>query len=156
MFNAAEWLVDRHVSDGRGDRVAFFSDDRPLTYAGLQRATWAAAGMLAAVGVEPGDRVLMVVRDEAAFPAVFLGGLRMGAIPVPVSTMLRASDVAVLAADSEAVAVVVSAPYVGFLPEVVAAAGSWLRAVLVVGATPMMPTMPTMPTMQPSTSGCRC
>jgi benzoate-CoA ligase len=134
VFNAAEWLVDRHVSDGRGDEVAFFCDDQQLTYAGLQRATSAAAAMLAAVGVEPGDRVLMVVRDEAAFPAVFLGGLRMGAVPVPVSTMLRASDVALLAADSEAVAVVVSDPYVGFLPDVVAAAGGGLRAAVVLGS----------------------
>ncbi len=129
MFNAAEWLVDRHVEAGRGEDVAFWCEDRQLTYAGLQRATWAAAGQLASIGVGVGDRVLMVVRDEEAFPAVFLGGLRIGAVPVPVSTMLRAADVAALAADSEAVAVVVSVPYVGFLPEAVAAARGGLRAV---------------------------
>jgi benzoate-CoA ligase len=42
----------------------------------------------------------VVACDEPAFPAVFLGVLRMEAVPIPASTMLRASDLAVLAADS--------------------------------------------------------
>ncbi|MGH9115119.1 MAG: benzoate-CoA ligase family protein [Acidimicrobiales bacterium] len=131
-FNAAEWLVDRHVSGGLGGNVAFLCEERRLTYAGLQKAMWAAANGLAAIGVSPGDRVLMVVNDEEAFPAAFLGGLLMGAVPVPVSTMLRASDVAVLAADSECRALVVSSRYSGHLPEVAAAAPG-LRAAVVVG-----------------------
>jgi benzoate-CoA ligase family protein len=58
----------------------------------------------------------MVVADEPAFAAFFLGGLRVGAVPVPVSTMLKGAEVAALAADSGAVAAVVSEPYVAHLP----------------------------------------
>ena len=132
-FNAAEWLVDRHVAEGRGGRIAFHGPAGATTYEDLLRATCAAANGLEAAGVEPGDRVLMVVADEEAFPAAFLGGLRLGAVPVPVSTMIRAPDVAVLAADSVATAVVVSERYAGFLPEVVAAAPS-VKAAVVVGS----------------------
>ena len=35
-FNAATFFVDRHVAEGRGDKVAFFHDEGSLTYAGLQ------------------------------------------------------------------------------------------------------------------------
>ena len=56
-FNAAVWLVDRHVAAGRGERVAFHCEDRSLTYRALQEATWAAANGLKSVGIETGDRV---------------------------------------------------------------------------------------------------
>lgn len=129
-FNAATWLVDRHVSDGRGGAIAFRCGDHELTYEALQRAVWSTANGLRSIGVGVGDRILMVVDDEPAFPAVFLAGLRIGAIPVPVSTMLRAKDLAVLAADSGATAVVISDRYAGCLPDLAAAAESLGTAVL--------------------------
>jgi benzoate-CoA ligase family protein len=132
-FNAAAWLVDRHVNDGRGRAVAFRCGDQELTYEALQRAVWATANGLLSIGVDAGDRVLMVLDDELAFPAVFLAGLHIGAVPVPVSTMLRAKDLAVLAADSAATTVVVSDRYAGCLRELAAASQS-LRAAVLTGA----------------------
>ncbi|HET6963302.1 MAG TPA: benzoate-CoA ligase family protein [Acidimicrobiales bacterium] len=129
-FNAAEWLVDRHVAGGRGHRVAFRCPDSTVTYAQLQAETWRAARMLADLGVGEGDRLLMVVLDEPAFAAVYLGAMRIGAVPIPVSTMLRADDVAVLAADSGAVAAVVSAPFAGYLSRLASAAPSLRSAVV--------------------------
>ncbi|HUJ65375.1 MAG TPA: AMP-binding protein, partial [Acidimicrobiales bacterium] len=131
-FNAGDWLVDRHVAAGGGARIAYKCEDRSQTYEELQRATWAAANGLRAVGVSPGDRILMLVTDEEAFPAAFLGGLRLGAVPIPVSTMLRPPEVATLAADSEATAIVVSGRYAGYLTDVAAAAPT-MRAAVVVG-----------------------
>jgi benzoate-CoA ligase family protein len=131
-FNAAAWLVDRHVAGGRGQSVAFAGPGGSLTYQDLQRLVWAASHGLEGLGVAPGDRVLMVVDDEPAFPAVFLGAMLMGAVPIPVSTMLRPAEVAALAADSEAVAAVASARYAGHLPAM-ADASSHLRAAVVVG-----------------------
>ncbi|MCL2394228.1 MAG: AMP-binding protein, partial [Acidimicrobiaceae bacterium] len=117
-FNAAQWLVDRHVAAGDGGRVAFHYLDQTISYAELQRQTFRAARLLAELGVGRGERVLMVVRDEPEFPAFFLGALRVGAVPVPVSTMLRPGDVAALAADSQAAAAVVSEPFIDYLPRI--------------------------------------
>jgi benzoate-CoA ligase family protein len=128
-FNAAGWLVDRHVADGRGDAVALRCGDEVLTYAGLREATWRSANGLRALGVGPGDRVLMVVDDELAFPACFLGALRIAAVAVPVSTMLRPGDLAALVSDSGAKVVVVSPRYSGYLP-VLAEAGVLTDAVV--------------------------
>lgn len=131
-FNAARWLLDRQVEEGRSDGACFKGEWGEVTYGQLQESTFAAANGLLAAGVGPGDRVLMVVNDEPAFPAAFLGGLRIGAVPIPVSTMLRAAEVAALAADSRAVAAVLSGAYAGYLPEMSAAATS-LRAAVIVG-----------------------
>jgi benzoate-CoA ligase family protein len=116
-FNASAWLVDRHVEAGHGDRAAFRYLDETLTYAELQATVLAAANGLRALDVGAGDRVLMVVSDEPAFPAAFLGALRIGAVPIPVSTMLRPPEVAVLAADSGARVAVASARHAGLLSD---------------------------------------
>lgn len=143
VFNAADWLVDRHVSEGKGERIAYRSAGSNLSYGGLQKETWRAAAMLQKLGVGAGERVLMLVLDEPAFPALFLGALRVGVVPIPVSTMLRPEEVAVIAADSEAKAAVVSAPFSSYLEPVSAAAPGMTAAVVVdqgdAGEAPVSP-----------------
>ena len=58
---------------------------------------------------------MLVVNDEPAFPAWFLGALRAGVVPVPLSTMLTADDLAAIVADAVARAVVVSAGFADHL-----------------------------------------
>ena len=89
-YNAAAWLVDRHIAGGDGGRVAYRVGGQSTTYEALQREVWRAQHALRALDVRRGERVAMVVNDEPAFPAWFLGGLRAGVVPVPLSTMLIA------------------------------------------------------------------
>jgi len=133
LFNAAAWLVDRHVAEGRGERVAYRCGEETLSYAGLERATWRAANGLRSLGVGPGDRVLMVVSDELTFPSVFLGALRMGAIPIPVSTMLRPGEVALLVEDSAAKVAVLSGRHAVVLTDLGGPASSLTAAVVTDG-----------------------
>ena len=131
-YNAAEWLVDRHVDAGGGDRVAFRCRGESLTYEALLSEIWRVQHALAALGIGEGDRVVMVVRDELAFPAWFLGAMRSGAVPVPLSTMLRSADLGSIAADAGAKAMVVSGPDVGHAAPVVGVAPS-IEHVVVIG-----------------------
>ena len=130
-YNAAEWLLDRHVEGGTGDRVAIRCSGDSMTYADLQADTFRAQRALAALGVEQGDRVVLVVNDEPAFPAWFLGALRAGIVPVPISTMLTSADLAAIVADAGARAVVVSAEHAPHLPSIVAAAPTVEHAVVI-------------------------
>jgi len=130
--NAAAWLLDRHVGGGRGERVAFRVDGRSTTYAGLQREVWRAQHALRELDVRRGERVALVLDDELAFPVWFLAALRSGVVPVPLSTMLTAGDLAAIVHDAEAGAVVVSAPYRGHL-DAIAAASPDLRHAVVAG-----------------------
>lgn len=108
-YNAAVDLVERHLVEGRGARVAYIDDTTSLTYAALAEQVNRAGGALAALGVRMEQRVLMIMLDTVRFPAVFLGALKIGAVPVPVNTLLTADDYAYLLRDSRASVVVVSA-----------------------------------------------
>jgi len=121
-YNAAEWLVDRHVAEDRGDRVAIRCQGRSTTYAELQRRVWRAQRLLDGLGLAAGDRVAMVVRDDEDFASFYLGAIRSGLVPVPLSTMLGGRDLGTIVADSGARVVVVSAAFAGVVAGVLAAA----------------------------------
>lgn len=122
MFNTAEWLIDRHVRDGSGERVAIRCRGESTTYGELQLELWRAQNLLSTIGVERGDRVAMVVHDDATFPAIFLGAQRSGIVPVPLSTMLRGQALGEIVADSGAEVLAVSDVFASALPDLLAAA----------------------------------
>jgi len=117
-FNASTWLVDRHVAEGRGSRVAVECGDRQLTYTDLLAEVHAAANGLRQLGVRPEERVVLVLNDGVPFVATFLGALRIGAIPVPVSTMLTGKDLGVIVDDARARVIYLSQPYAPLLPAI--------------------------------------
>ena len=120
--NAAEWLVDRHVGEGRGDRIAVKCEGVETTYTELQTELFRAQNALDHLGVLPGQRVAMVVNDDLSFMAVFLGAMRSGVVPVPLSTMLSGAELGPIIADSGAVAVFISDTYLSAITEITEAA----------------------------------
>jgi benzoate-CoA ligase family protein len=102
LFNACEYLLDRRLAAGDGDRLALTGPAGDLSYASLWDRVRRTAAGLRAIGVEPEQRILMVMADSPHFAVVYLAALRVGAIPVPVSTMLRPAGIAELLRDSRA------------------------------------------------------
>jgi benzoate-CoA ligase family protein len=102
LFNACEYLLDRRLAAGDGDRLALTGPAGDLSYTDLwDRVRRTAAGLRAA-GVQPEQRILMVMADSPHFAVVYLAAMRVGAIPVPVSTMLRPGGITELLRDSRA------------------------------------------------------
>jgi len=102
VFNACTYLLDKHIGCGGGDRLALTGVGGDLTYARLHhRVTRTAAG-LRAIGLLPEQRLLIFMADSPDFVVLFLAALRIGAVPVPVSTMLHADGLAVLLRDARA------------------------------------------------------
>ena len=136
--NAAIYFVDRHVDEGRADKVAFREADgrkRSLTYGQLAEETGRFAGALYRHGVRREERIAMIVQDQIEFPVVFWGALKAGAIPVPLNTLLSASVYESILTDSRASILVVSEK----LWETVKPAiqdNRFLRAVVVIGEAP--------------------
>ncbi|MDQ1484157.1 MAG: hypothetical protein QOF35_2233, partial [Actinomycetota bacterium] len=92
-FNAAEWLVDRHVELGRGGRVAV-RGTRTLSYAELAGLSGDVAASLRGLGLRRDDRVVFVMSDDVELLGGILGAFRAGVVAVPVSTMLGAGELA--------------------------------------------------------------
>src|SRR5438270_12332591 len=108
--NAVDYFVDRHVREGRGDRLAFADPWRRLTYGELAVASGRFAAGLRAAGIERERRIALVMLDTIDFPIAFWGALRAGIVPVPINTLLPADITGYILEDSRAAALVVSAP----------------------------------------------
>ncbi|GAA4714333.1 hypothetical protein GCM10023215_66880 [Pseudonocardia yuanmonensis] len=76
-----------------GDRPAVKLDEYVLTYAQLHSAAAAVAGDLKERGIEPGDRVGLVLPNVPAYPVLFYGALLAGAVVVPMNPLLKAREV---------------------------------------------------------------
>jgi benzoate-CoA ligase len=108
-LNAATVFIDAHLAQGRGERIALRWRDRAISYAELAAKVNQTGNALRRLGVRGEERVLLVVLDSPAFVYSFWGALKIGAVPVPVNTALRAEDYAYLLDDSRATTLIVSA-----------------------------------------------
>ena len=151
-YNAAADLVHRHVAEGHGDRLAVIDDDGRTTYAELAARVDRAAGALRDLGVQPEQRVALVMQDSVDFVATFLGAIALGAVPIPLNTLLPAGDYVHVLRDSRARVVIASDALIGKLAAAIAAAPALRRAVdvttrrgLVAAAAPLAQIAETTP-----------
>ena len=94
-------LLDRAAAD-HPDHPAIRLDDLVLTYAQLREAAGRMSALLAAHGVQPGDRVGIMLPNVPAFPISFYGALAAGAVVVPMNPLLKSREVAYYLGDSGA------------------------------------------------------
>jgi benzoate-CoA ligase family protein len=111
VFNAAVPFIDRHLAEGRADKVAIVTETEAVTYRELSERVNRAGHALLSLGMEPAQRVLMVVKDCPEFFYVFFGAVKAGIVPVPVNTLMRISDYEYLIENSECTALVHSSDF---------------------------------------------
>ena len=104
MSNLAQNLLDTAAKEG--PHPALRMDDATLTYDEFRDAALRVAAGLQARGVQPGDRVGMVLPNVLSFPVVFYGALMAGAAVVPMNPLLKAREVEYFLRDSGARVVV--------------------------------------------------
>ncbi len=109
-YNAANHFIDRHVGEGRGAKIAYIDDRGSYTYAELAARVNRAGNVLKRLGVQMEQRVLLCLNDGIDFVAFFWGAIKIGAIPVPVNTLLTPADYDFMLRDSRAKILAVSAP----------------------------------------------
>jgi long-chain acyl-CoA synthetase len=76
-----------------GDREALRLDDAVFTYALLDEASARVATMLKAKGLQPGDRVGIMLPNVPYFPVAYYGVLRAGGVVVPMNVLLKGREV---------------------------------------------------------------
>jgi crotonobetaine/carnitine-CoA ligase len=91
------------------DKVCYYLDDTPVTFAQLHNDANAAANSLLKLGVLAGDSVALFADSCAQWLAVWLALPRIGALSVPVNTMFKGDFLAHQLRDAAATVALVSA-----------------------------------------------
>jgi long-chain acyl-CoA synthetase len=89
--NLATILTD--TAERTGDQTAFKLDDVELSYSMLDEGSARVAALLKSKGLEPGDRVGLMMPNVPYFPAIYFGILRAGGVVVPMNVLLKAREV---------------------------------------------------------------
>jgi long-chain acyl-CoA synthetase len=89
-------------AEGLGEKTALKLDEVEMSYRALDTASARVAGLLAQRGVEPGDRVGLMLPNVPEFAVVYFGVLRAGAVVVPINPLLKEREVAFYLSDSGA------------------------------------------------------
>ena len=118
FFNAADYFLDRNIRQGRGHKVAIYTEHRSFTYNDIQKMANKTANALRDLGVRVDDRVLILMLDVPQFYAIFWGAIKIGAVPIPVNTMLTSEDYEYYLNDSRARVLVVSDALISLVSDI--------------------------------------
>jgi len=101
-YNAAADFVERNILEGRADRIALRCAGRSFTYGQTAELVNRTGNALRELGAEMETRVVLLLPDSPEFVASFFGAIKIGAVPVPLNTLLRAADYEYFLNDSRA------------------------------------------------------
>ncbi|HET6929668.1 MAG TPA: AMP-binding protein, partial [Candidatus Acidoferrum sp.] len=91
-FNLTDYFVDRHLKEGRVQKVAIRSGDSVYTYGVLAASINRAGNGLLRLGLQQQQRVLLLLPDSPEFAVAYFAAIKIGAVAVPTSTAARTAD----------------------------------------------------------------
>ena len=137
-MNAAELLLGPAALECHGARTALICGDEQVSYSQLAHRVARSSAAWLALGVKPGDRVLMLMRDTPEFAAAFLGALRTGAVAVALNNKASEAEYRHILADSGARLALIEDVYATARPDLTAELTREGR-IAVAGAAPGVP-----------------
>jgi len=102
QFNAATAFLERNLAEGRGAKTAIYYEGSAYTYAQIAELANRVGNGLLDLGIDLEQRVALLLLDSPQFAAAFFGGIKIGAVPVPMNTLLRPNDYMYMLNDSRA------------------------------------------------------
>jgi benzoate-CoA ligase family protein len=141
QFNAAAHFIDRHIAEGRGEKIAIEVATAPdpedelqgVTYAQLRDNVNRTGNSLRALDVRLEERVALLLLDCPEFFYSFFGAIKIGAVPVPLNTLLKPQDYEYILNDCRARVVIVSEELLPQFAAIPREAMRYLQHLLVVG-----------------------
>jgi benzoate-CoA ligase len=109
-MNAATYFVDANLEAGRGGKAAIFDagDGTIHTYQDVWSMVNRTGNSLRGLGLRPEERVMLLMLDSPELAFSFFGVIKIGAVAVPVNTLLKPEDYEYLLDDSRARVLIVS------------------------------------------------
>ena len=109
MLQTLPTLFDAVFTPGRETQVAVLYEQRKISYGELREQTIHAAEVLRALGLQPRERVAILLNDSPEFIAVFLAIQSLGGIAVPINMALQSDEQRFILGDCAARVVVLNA-----------------------------------------------
>ena len=132
QLNLGSYFLDVNLEAGRGNRTALYYEDRAYSFFELWRLTNKVGNVLKELGVEPEDRVLLILEDSPEWVAAWLATMKVGGVGTHAYTYLTAPDYAYLLKLVRPKVVVVDETTLGRVREA-AATGNFSNRFLVAG-----------------------
>jgi benzoate-CoA ligase family protein len=132
-FNVATYFVDRNVLEGRGEKTAIECGDERVSYRQLLERTNRVGNALRKLGVRAEERVVLLLSDTPEFLYSFFGTIKIGAVAVPMNTLLKPYEYEYLLNDPRARVVLVSEALLPQLQSIEPKRLKYLREIVVVG-----------------------
>jgi benzoate-CoA ligase family protein len=131
-FNLTDQFVDRHIREGRSQKVAIRCGESVYTYGDVAADVNRAGNGLLRLGLQDEQRVLLLLPDCPEFAIAYFGVIKIGAVAVPTSTAARTADYDYFLRESKARIVIVHSSLFAELAPALGAQHA-LRHVIVVG-----------------------
>lgn len=133
-LNMARLVVDFWADHGRAQDVAIYYQDKEITYQELKDLTDSLASALHKLGISKGDRYVIRTPNQPEFQIAFLGGQKIGAVPIPTNWMFREYELEHIFNNSEAVAVITTPEYIQAIQNIRPKCKS-LKHIIIIGET---------------------
>lgn len=135
QLNLADFLLDRHVREGRGENAAIKFHDEIITYSSLQEMVNRFANGLRSAGVQAQDRIgIRLVNSPQAIVTIFAIE-KLGAVPVPTSPLWSAEELSFVVNDSEMKFLVVNVSLMGQVEDALENFAQGTRVIVIGGDT---------------------
>jgi acyl-coenzyme A synthetase/AMP-(fatty) acid ligase len=122
-YNIGYDCVDKHAEGKNKNKIALLYENeigekKQFTYGELKILSNKFGNVLRNLDLKKGDRFLIRVPDIPEFQITFIGGVKIGMVPIPSSVMFRGKEVEYRINDSKAKVVVTTSKYVKEVNEV--------------------------------------
>jgi len=122
-YNIGYDCVDKHTKTNKKNKVALFWEDsdgysEKYTFQEMKNYTDKFGNVLRNLGFKKGDRFLIRLPNLPQFQISFLGGSKIGAVPIPSSVMFRTHEIEYRINDSTSKAVITTSKYVKEVNEI--------------------------------------
>ena len=108
-MNAADSILSAAFRQRLGGQTALLCDGKALSYEQVRDAVGRSAQALRGLGLPPGGRVLLLLRDSPALVGAYLGAIAAGGVAVTISLRVTTAELETAVSDSQCEIVLIDA-----------------------------------------------
>ncbi|MFO7678127.1 MAG: AMP-binding protein [Thermoplasmatota archaeon] len=136
-YNIAFDVVDKHTKTNKKNHIALYWENekgncKTFSFLEMKRLTNKFGNILRSLNIKKGDRYLIRLPNIPEFQISFLGGIKLGAVPIPSSVMFRSPEIQYRIHDSKSKAIITTSTYLKEVKEIQNNCPS-LKHVIVIG-----------------------